>query len=167
MTKSTADIDIIVRDILLSLPSFSKSSSRGEELLETLLEEAKTLLRIDLPHDDSRSSLRRTRGYLDLAYLVAVDKQVAHPSQLLRFYCANLVSKITLARLNEDLQVYVLTSITEILSACEDRGPAPGFLPGPASSLRNQVVAACPSLLSVGHLLWRHSVTLILYLVLC
>ncbi len=101
---------------MLALPSFSKLSLRGEQLLETLLDEAKISSKIDFPHDDSRSSLPRTRCYLDLATMVAVDKQVAHPSHLLRFFCVNLLSKITLARLTEDLQVYVLSNTAELLS---------------------------------------------------
>ena len=109
------------------------------------------MLKQDISRDDSRSSLPQTRGYLDLACLVSVDKQVAHPSQFLRFFCAHLVSKITLARLTEDLQVYVLLNIAESLSACGESGSITSkFSLEDYSLLRNQVIAACPSLLSVS-----------------
>ncbi|KAH9895220.1 hypothetical protein C8Q73DRAFT_644717 [Cubamyces lactineus] len=117
---SPHDVDVIVKDILASLPSFKPSSSRGKELLDVVLAQARATLKSDLPPGSEHGSLENTRYYLDLASFIATDRRFAHPSHLLRFYYTNLTPKLVLVRLPEEDQAYVIRRVAETFTACDD-----------------------------------------------
>ncbi|KAI0948946.1 hypothetical protein AcW1_008681 [Taiwanofungus camphoratus] len=118
-----ADTDIIVKEILLSLPSFKPFSDRGKQLLGVVIDRAKSTIKTDLPPGSERSSLENTRYYLDLASFIVVDKCLTQPSQLLRFYFTSLMPKMIFLRLNEDAQTLVMSNTAALLSASEQNGP--------------------------------------------
>ncbi|KZT71675.1 hypothetical protein DAEQUDRAFT_723739 [Daedalea quercina L-15889] len=113
-------IDVIVKDVLLTLPSFKPNSPRGKQLLDVVLEKAKATLKVDLAFTDAQTPLTYSRYYLELASFIVVQKRVAHPSHLLRFYLlSQLSSKVTLLRLNEEAQAFALSSVADVLAACD------------------------------------------------
>lgn len=140
----TPDIETIVKEILLALPSYGEHSERGEQLLELILKEERASYKVEAPQasqEKQRSSLPRTRFYLQLAYHIAVEKQAAYPARLLRHYCTNLVSKVVLAMFNEDFQAFVITNFAGALAAVQRNTD---------ETLRNQAVDAAVPILVVS-----------------
>ena len=117
-----SDVTFIVEDIVISLPSFTPHSSRGKELLDILLTQARAALKSDIPSDAGRGSLISSGCYLDLAFSITVERRLAHPSHLLRFYHTTLLEKQHLSRLSEEEQSNVIRNVARILAACEDIG---------------------------------------------
>ena len=146
---SNAETQNIVKDLLLSLPSYKVLSFQGNKLLQVLLDKAKISLR-----DDTRSgapSLKTTRFFLDLTSFVAVEKRVASPADLLRFNCQCL-GKMTLSGLPQDDYVYFIQSTAEALSASEDvhRHHPDLINSAQITSLREQVATASASMIQVS-----------------
>lgn len=154
---------MIVKDVIVALPSFKSSPSRGEELLSIILTQLRATLKSDLPPSMERASLNNSRYYLDLASFVAVDKALAPPTSLLRFYYTSLTPKLVLGRLCEEDQVYVINQVARVFAACEaisssppvapaaDLGIPAGSPPEPANdvALRKQFPEACAVLFQV------------------
>ncbi|CCM03887.1 uncharacterized protein FIBRA_06038 [Fibroporia radiculosa] len=144
------DAEILVKDILVSIPSFKPASARGKELLEAILDRAKVALKADLLPGSERVSLQQTRYYLELSSYVAVEKHIAQPSQLLRFYFTSMTSKMILMRLNEEAQLFVISHVADVLSAYEERPPqAAGASDADTAMLRRQIPDVCVLLLQV------------------
>ncbi|KZT10939.1 uncharacterized protein LAESUDRAFT_721349 [Laetiporus sulphureus 93-53] len=145
-----ADVDVIVKEILLALPSFKPSSPRSKQLLEVVLDRTKALLKSDLSSGSDRSPLTNVRYWLDLAAYIALENRVAHPSDLLRFYFTTLSSRMMLLRLDEDAQFFVLSRIADALSAYE-KGPPEGSSSTHAEDalLRKQTPDICVVLLQI------------------
>jgi len=140
------DTELAVKDLLLSLPSYKPHSPRGNALLVVLLEQASVSLRKDI-QPGKPASLETTRHYLDLAAFVVIEKRIAPPIDLLRFYYTSLAGKMTLQRLSIDDQTWVICSMAETLAACDQD---PKNHDGPQlSALRRQVIDACPILFEV------------------
>ncbi|KAI0364432.1 hypothetical protein BV20DRAFT_859949 [Pilatotrama ljubarskyi] len=132
-----SEVDVIVKDILASLPSFRPPSLRGRELLDLLLSQVRAALKTDLPSGAEKGFLQHSRYYLDLASYVAVDRRLAHPSHLLRFYYTNLTTKLVLSRLSEEDQAYVIRRVAEAFAASEDAsGRAPPTAPAAETAKR-------------------------------
>lgn len=130
---------------MLTLPSFKANSPRGKQLLDAVLEKTKESLKIDLSPNNTQLPLTHSRYYLELASFIAVQKRVAHPSHLLRFYFSHqLASKPTLIRLVQDAQAFVLSSAADILEACE-ASPLEGASASPqeGAALRKQTPDMC------------------------
>ncbi|OSD04110.1 hypothetical protein PYCCODRAFT_1364979 [Trametes coccinea BRFM310] len=123
---SSSDVEVIVKDILAALPSFKPPSSRGRELLDVILAQARATLKVDLPSGAETGSLQETRYYLDIATFVTVDRRLSSPTQLLRFYYTNLTPKLVLGRLSEEDQAYVIRRVAETFAACDERTPPTG-----------------------------------------
>lgn len=111
-----------MKDILASLPSFKPPSSRGKELLDLLLGQARAMLKSDLPSGGESGSLYNVRYYLDLASFITIENRLSAPSHLLRFYYSNLTPKLVLGRLAEDDQAYVIRRVAEIFAAFDESG---------------------------------------------
>lgn len=93
------DIDVLVKGILLSLPSYGRYSQSGDSLLDVILAEAKHSFKAETSVDDSSTLvLTKTRYYLNLAAHLSIEKRVARPTNLLRFYCTHFVSQTSLLR---------------------------------------------------------------------
>ncbi|OSX65813.1 hypothetical protein POSPLADRAFT_1043402 [Postia placenta MAD-698-R-SB12] len=141
-----SEIDVIVKEILMSLPSFKPSSPRGRELLDLLLERARASLKAELPSGGERSSMQQTRHYLSLASHIVIEKRVTQPAPLLRFYFTSLSSKITLLRLDEDAQIFVLSQIADLINSYEERSSqGTGQSPTEDALLRKQIPDVCIS----------------------
>lgn len=136
-----------MKDLLLGLPSFSSIPSRGNDLLRVILDKAKSTL-----HNDTRSgtaSLKTTRFFFDLASSLAVEKAIASPVDLLRFYCRSL-SKISLSGLPKDDYVYFIARVAETLGATEDELKHPDVITKSQwDILREQVVTLTPTMVNV------------------
>ncbi len=160
------DVDIIVKDILAALPTFKSSAPRGKELFNIILGQVHAALKIDLHPGLENASLSTSRYYLDLAFFVAVEKRLAHPSDLLRFFYGSLTPKLVMVRLCEEYQAYVISSVARTIAASEelrapptapaaDLGKTPGnaFAAGEDAILRRQFPDICAVLLQVSSVL--------------
>nr|VWP02470.1 Homocitrate synthase [Ganoderma boninense] len=113
-----SDVNFIIKDIIVSLPSFTTYSPRGKELLDILLTQARAFFKSEIP-----GSFTSSCCYLDLASFVTVERRLAHPSHLLRFYYAVLVEGLLdLARLSDGERSNVIRNVACTLAACEDVG---------------------------------------------
>ncbi|RPD58686.1 hypothetical protein L227DRAFT_504962 [Lentinus tigrinus ALCF2SS1-6] len=158
---SPADVDTIVKDIISALPSFRSYSARGKELLDLLLGQIRAAFKTDLPSGEVSGTLSGARHYLDLVSFVTVEKRLAHPSLLLRFYYTSITPKSVLRRLTEEDQAYVITAVARLVAACEegpkvpptapaaDLGKVTGGVPSVAddTALRRQFPDVCAVLL--------------------
>ena len=128
-------------------------------MLDVLIIQTRAALKADLPSGVENATLTSSRHYLELAFFVAVEKRLAHPSDLLRFYYASLTPKLVLGRLSEEDQAYVISSVARAVAACEEAGtrapptaPAADLGKSPASddaALRRQFPDICAVLLQV------------------
>ncbi|CDO78097.1 hypothetical protein BN946_scf184634.g3 [Trametes cinnabarina] len=123
---SPNDVDVIVKDILAALPSFRSLSLRGRELLDVVLSQARATLKADLPSGVENGSLQETRYYLELSRFIAVERRLAPPAQLLRFYYTNLTPKLILGRLSDENQAYIIRNVAETFAASDERVPPTG-----------------------------------------
>ena len=154
------DVELIVKDIIASLPSFKPPSSRGKELLDILLAHVRAAFASDIHSDAKGGSSSHWRYYLDLASFVTLEKRLVHPSHLLEFYHATFVQKRTVERLPEQHQAYVMSEVAHILSACgEANGRAPPTTPivkpelsdsADDSDFHSQLSDICAALLQVS-----------------
>ncbi|KAI1794253.1 hypothetical protein LXA43DRAFT_167813 [Ganoderma leucocontextum] len=117
-----SDVNFIIKDIIVPLPSFIPYSSRGKELLDILLTKVRATLKSDLPAHAGQGALIASRCYLDLASFVTVERRLAHPSHLLRFYYTTLAERLDLTRLSEEERANVICDVARTLSACEELG---------------------------------------------
>ncbi|KII92709.1 hypothetical protein PLICRDRAFT_481801 [Plicaturopsis crispa FD-325 SS-3] len=120
ITKSShSEVESIVKRLLVALPSYTPSSPRSLELLQHLLDLAKSFFR-DESRVDGVKSLVNTRFHLGLAGYVSIEKKLVSPVVLLRFYVASFASKMTFDRLSEDDQLWITQHFAETLIACGD-----------------------------------------------
>ena len=125
-----SDATFIVEDIVVSLPSFTPYSSRGKELLDVLLTQARAAVKADISSDVGQSSLISSGCYLDLAFFITVERRLAYPSHLLRFYHTILLESQHLSRLSQEEQSNVIRKVARTLAACEEiSGRAPPTAP--------------------------------------
>lgn len=108
-----------MKRLLVALPSYTPSSPRSLELLQHLLDLAKSFFR-DESRVDGVKSLVNTRFHLGLAGYVSIEKKLVSPVVLLRFYVASFASKMTFDRLSEDDQLWITQHFAETLIACGD-----------------------------------------------
>ncbi|KAI0074404.1 hypothetical protein K474DRAFT_1665400 [Panus rudis PR-1116 ss-1] len=141
---------IITKDILLQLPSFGRLSLRGRQLVEELLSLTKILLNEDLPSGVTRSSLEKSKPYLELVSYVTIEKRAAHPRHLLGFIYSHLLPKLPGNRLSEDAKLLVFSSVGSSLAASENPVTSGEDSPNGEDfiTLRRQLVNAAPALFS-------------------
>ncbi|KIO09397.1 hypothetical protein M404DRAFT_131889 [Pisolithus tinctorius Marx 270] len=110
------EVELIVRDILLSLPCYRVYPSRGDSILQALLDRAKVLLQLRASNYEPLSS---TRSFLALAQFVAIDRHAASPAILLQFYLSFLTGRMVLQKFSPQTRVDIVSWISEALLACE------------------------------------------------
>lgn len=110
------EVELIVRDILLSLPCYRVYSSRGDSILLALLDRAKVPLQLRASNYGPLSS---ARSLLALAQLVAVDRHAASPAILLQFYLSFLMGRMILPKFSPQDRVDVISWISGAWLACE------------------------------------------------
>ncbi|KAL4078267.1 hypothetical protein V8B97DRAFT_2003508 [Scleroderma yunnanense] len=140
------DAEFIVKDILLCLPCYRTNRSRGDEVLEVLLDRA----RIPLQTRTSNSqSLKTTCSFLALAQLVGAERRAASPAKLLRFYLSSLTGRMVLQKFSPEDRVNVISWIAATLLACEAEMPGlpHGSNQDQLQQLQRQVVDASSILL--------------------
>ncbi|CAL1706135.1 unnamed protein product [Somion occarium] len=145
---SSTDIDIIVRDILLSLPTFSRHSSRGQELLDIIVRRAQVMLKDDFV----AGSLAHTWYYLELATFLSLEKQVAHPAYFLRFLQLYVTPHISGNRMTPEDKIFIFKLYANLVTVAFEKNAEPGAdLPSNAEIdvLRTNAVEGCPALLPV------------------
>lgn len=140
------DAEFIVKGILLSLPCYQTNLSRGDDVLEVLLDRARASLQM---RTSDTPSLKTTCSFLALAQLVGAERRAASPAKLLRFYLSNLTGRMVLQKFSPENRVDVISWITDTLSACEAEMPNPrhGSNQEQLQRLQRQVVDASSILL--------------------
>lgn len=143
-----AEIVNIVNDLLLPLPSYTQLSERGSGLLQAVLDRARVSL-----HEGSRTplpSVKQARRFLDLAAIIAVEKRVASPADLLHFYC-QFIEKTSLAKLSQEDCIYLIQHIAHALAASEQvHQKLPNKITNAQiATLRDQAVNILPTLTNV------------------
>jgi hypothetical protein len=116
-------------------------------LFETLLNKAAASLKTGVRSADD-THLHTARLYLDLVGFVVVGRQTVPVIELLRYYCSNLSSKITLQKFSSDDQAAVICNMLETFDAAS-RDVEPSDDGPPLDILRKQVMDASPVLLEV------------------
>ncbi|OCH91684.1 hypothetical protein OBBRIDRAFT_728372 [Obba rivulosa] len=150
ITKLTQiDVNIIVREILISLSTFKPHSPRTTQLLDIVLDRAKEALKVDLPPGSERSSLDYSRPFLDLASFIAIDRRLTSSSPLLRLYHQQLMPKLTLLRLVEDARIFVISNVAKTLAALEEASPAEASVSSEDLQLRRHSPDMCVALLQL------------------
>ncbi|EPQ57138.1 hypothetical protein GLOTRDRAFT_120457 [Gloeophyllum trabeum ATCC 11539] len=140
---SFPDVDLIVRNILLALPSYRSYSSSGDKLIQSILARARSILAQELRPSGGLLSLPSTRQYLNLAAFVSLERHAAQPLHLVRFYCTTLLNRMALSRLESGVQTAIIHDFAEALEASTSDNARPK---NPVSeeilSVRNQAVDA-------------------------
>ncbi|KAF8893579.1 hypothetical protein BD779DRAFT_1507003 [Infundibulicybe gibba] len=141
-----SDVNTIIKDILLPLPTYQAHSKRGSLLISTLLRNASDSLRNDLQPSrlDNPTSLDATQPYLELAIFLATN-QIVPAIDLLQFYCANFTGKMTLQRVNSDGQILLICQLTEVLAICDRNVRTQDKFQ--LQTLHRKIANACPILL--------------------
>ncbi|EGO00417.1 hypothetical protein SERLA73DRAFT_180997 [Serpula lacrymans var. lacrymans S7.3] len=149
MTRlNNSEVEMAVKDLLLSLPCYQSYSSRGDELLGVFLDKARSSLR---DRSSDPASMETIDFCLSLADLIVFQKRISSPALLLQFFCTSLTGKLVLQRFSRDHRFMVVGRIADTFDACESesRHNARGCSPEKLSHLRKQVVDASPILLEV------------------
>lgn len=114
-----ADIETVVKELLLPLPSFTPGSRRGIELMDVIQNEAKVSWKAETPKAGERASLPRTRFYLDLANDI-LQRRLGPAAHYLRFYLTMFISKAVLQSLTDEIQVLVIKHTADALELLLD-----------------------------------------------
>ncbi|KAI6010504.1 apoptosis inhibitory protein 5-domain-containing protein [Pisolithus marmoratus] len=110
------EVELVVRDILLSLPCYRVYPSRGDSMLLALLDRAKESLQQRAGNYEPLSS---TRSFLALAQFVAIDRHAASPAILLQFYLSFLMGRMVLQKFSPQDRVDIISWISETLLVCD------------------------------------------------
>ncbi|KAN0091367.1 hypothetical protein V8E55_004933 [Tylopilus felleus] len=135
----TAEVDVIVTDILLRLPCY-RDGSRGDELLQVILDKAAALLQ---NRSNDPEQLKVALHYLSLAQMATVDLHATPAVKLLQFYIGSLTRKLVLQKFLPKDRIRVISWIMDALSASERETTQQ------ITQLRRQVVDASSILLEV------------------
>ncbi|EDR11444.1 uncharacterized protein LACBIDRAFT_313616 [Laccaria bicolor S238N-H82] len=135
-------VNVIVKDLLLSLPSYHKYSPRGQVLLGMLLEKIKPCLDHD-PHSRKPAELTTARPYLQLAGFIVLESKTAFSCDLLQYYCNSLIGKIFLQKLEVDDRLWVIHNLADVLAFCKENPENDERF----MLLKSRIVEACPFLL--------------------
>ena len=136
----TAEVDVIVTDILLRLPCY-RDGSRGDELLQVILDKAAALLQ---NRSNDPEQLKVALHYLSLAQMATVDLHATPAVKLLQFYIGSLTRKLVLQKFLPKDRIRVISWIMDALSASERETTQQ------ITQLRRQVVDASSILLEVS-----------------
>lgn len=137
-------VTVIVKDLLLSLPSYHKDSPRRQVLLGMLLEKIKPCLDHDL-HSRKPAELTTTRPYLELAGFIVLESKTAFSCDLLQYYCNSLIGKMFLQKLEVDDRLWVIYNLADVFASCKENSENDKQF----MLLRSRIVEACPFLLEV------------------
>lgn len=146
----TRDVEVIIKDLLLMMPCYIPGSARGMDLLHVLIDKARSSLNVK---SNDLGSIKTIDFYISLAHFVAIQKRVASPVVLLRFYCTSLMGKPVLQRFSPEEQLVLAGRVVEALEACEDESRLRPQICSheQLSFLRRQVVDGAPNLLEALH----------------
>ncbi|KAG1765376.1 hypothetical protein EV702DRAFT_1151986 [Suillus placidus] len=142
----TRDVEVIIKDLLLMMPCYRPGSARGMDLLHVLIDKARSSLNVK---SNDLGSIKTIDFYISLAHFVAIQKRVASPVVLLRFYCTSLMGKPVLQRFSPEEQLVLAGRVVEALEACEEESRLRPQICSHEqfSFLRRQVVDGAPNLL--------------------
>ncbi|KAG2095510.1 hypothetical protein BD769DRAFT_1516823 [Suillus cothurnatus] len=146
----TRDVEVIIKDFLLMMPCYRPGSARGMDLLHVLIDKARSSLNVK---SNDLGSIKTIDFYISLAHFVAIQKRVASPVVLLRFYCTSLMGKPVLQRFSPEEQLVLAGRVVEALEACEEESRLRPQICSheQLSFLRRQVVDGAPNLLEALH----------------
>ena len=132
------------------MPCYTPGSARGMDLLHVLIDKARSSLNVK---SNDLGSIKTIDFYISLAHFVAIERRVASPVVLLRFYCTSLLGKPVLQRFSPEEQIVLTGRVVEALKACEDESRVRPQLCShdQFSLLRRLVIDGAPNLLEASH----------------
>lgn len=135
--------------MIVSLPLMSSPGPSTKSLLTTLLTSASQTVKEELGADNgSQIPLRKTNAYLQPAHNLAINRQSAEASDLLRFYLTSgILSPVALDRLSKDTQTSIACLVGDVWGSVQAGMVKKGANNPLMVSSRNQLVEACPPLL--------------------
>jgi hypothetical protein len=121
------------------------------DLLHVLIDKARSSLNVK---SNDLGSIKTIDFYISLAHFVAIERRVASPVVLLRFYCTSLLGKPVLQRFSPEEQLVLAGRVVEALKACEDESRARPQICShdQFSLLRRLVIDGTPNLLEASPL---------------
>lgn len=124
------EINLIVKEILVTLPTLSTSSDRCNSLLDAIVQMAVTTFQFEIGTTTSRSSIPQTLSSLELALSVITNlsKQAvstrAHPEHLLRVFFSSPEERISLSTTRDRLEPFAEERLALLIArawqACSD-----------------------------------------------
>lgn len=139
----TVNVDIIVKDILLRLPCY-RDGSRGDELLQIILDKTATLLQT---RSTDPVQLKVALHYLSVAQMATVDLRATPAVKLLQFYISSLTRKLVLQKFPPEDRIRLISWIMDALSVSERDATTQSQQ---TAQFRRQIVDASSILLEVS-----------------
>ena len=132
------------------MPCYGPGFARGMDLLHVLIDKARSSLNVK---SNDLGSIKTIDFYISMAHFVAIEKRVASPIVLLRFYCTSLMGKPALQRFSAEEQFVLAGRVVQALKACEDESRVRPQICSREqfSLLRRLVVDGAPNLLEASH----------------
>ena len=144
MTRlDTGDVDVIVKDVLLRLPCY-RGGSRGDELLQVILDKATTVLHT---RSNDPVQLKVALHYLSVAQMATVDLLATPAVKLLQFYTSSLTRKLVLQKFHPEDRIQLISWIMDALSVSERETATQTQQ---VAQLRKQIIDASSILLEVS-----------------
>lgn len=137
------EVDIIVKDILLRLPCY-RYGSRGDELLQVILDKAAKLLHT---RSNDPVQLKVALHYLSVAQMATVDLHATPAVKLLQFYTSSLTRKLVLQKFLPEDRIQLISWIMDVLSVSERETATQTQH---ITQLRRQIIDASSILLEVS-----------------
>lgn len=132
-----------MKDILLRLPCY-RDGSRGDELLQVILDKAATLLQT---RSNDPVQLKVALHYLSVAQMATVDLHATPAVKLLQFYIGSLTRKLVLQKFLPEDRIRIISWIMDALSVSERETATQSQQ---IVQLRRQIVDASSILLEVS-----------------
>ncbi|KAI0088113.1 hypothetical protein BDY19DRAFT_211641 [Irpex rosettiformis] len=140
---SPSDSEILVKDIMLSLPGTGSGSERSKQLLLAILEATETTFQSE-SQNQTANLLTHTRHLMSLASYIALEKSLASPGEIVRFWCPNRISTVTAEDLDETFRLFAFDNILRAY----DNIPAQNIKADAPAQVRKSLLDACIPLLS-------------------
>ncbi|KAI0338289.1 hypothetical protein BDW22DRAFT_1363175 [Trametopsis cervina] len=108
-----SDIEILIKDIIVSLPAYTPGSARSLALVQALVDEAEACYRREWAEAQARHGvpLKQTQHFMALAYFISVEKRLTSPAPILQFWCPNKILESVLQQHEEEFRLFVFNNL--------------------------------------------------------
>ncbi|TFK44662.1 apoptosis inhibitory protein 5-domain-containing protein [Crucibulum laeve] len=137
------DVKTLITDLLLSLAAFRTRSTKGDALVQALLQKATFCLQRDL----QVKTLETSRPYIEYTRFLVIEKQLSSLANLLQFYFGTLLNKVTQVQSQprED-QLWIVCNVADCATLIEDDNSQDELA---LTKWRKRVVDCCPYALEI------------------